>query len=78
MEENCYADPIHKNMTSTEQLQNVQQLTLAVSEVGCPNCANRIRNKLISLEEVYGMDVYLHMALGDGVVAMGILILATV
>jgi copper chaperone CopZ len=63
MEENCYVEPIYKNVPSTEQLQNAQQLTLAVSGMGCPNCATRVHNKLVSLEGVYGVDVYLHMAL---------------
>ena len=63
MEENCYVEPIYKNMPSTEQLQNAQQLTLVVSGMGCPNCATRVHNKLVSLEGVYGVDVYLHMAL---------------
>jgi copper chaperone CopZ len=63
MEENCYVEPIYKNMPSTVQLQNAQQLTLVVSGMGCPNCATRVHNKLVSLEGVYGVDVYLHMAL---------------
>ena len=63
MEENCYVEPIYKNTPSTEQLENAQQITLTVSGMGCPNCANRVHNKLISLEGVYGVDVYLHMAL---------------
>ena len=63
MEENCYVEPIYKNMPSTEQLQNAEQITLTISGMGCPNCANRVHNKLISLEGVYGVGVYLHMAL---------------
>lgn len=31
--------------------------------MGCPNCATRVHNKLVSLEGVYGVDVYLHMVL---------------
>ena len=63
MEENCYVEPISKDMPTTEQLQDAQQLTFAVSGMGCPNCATRVHNKLISLEGVFGVDVYLQMAL---------------
>jgi copper chaperone len=50
-------------MPPVAELQNARQVTLAVSGMGCPNCANRVHNQLISLEGVYGVDVYLHMAL---------------
>lgn len=63
MEEDCYVEPVYKDMPSVNQLENAQQVTLAVSGMGCPNCANRVHNKLISLDGVFGVDVYLHMAL---------------
>jgi copper chaperone CopZ len=63
MEENCYVEPLYKNMPSTAQMQNAKQVTLFVSGMGCPNCATRVHNKLISLDGVFGVDVYLHMAL---------------
>ena len=63
MDENCYVEPIYKNMPSENELQNAEQATLAVSGMGCQNCVTRIQNRLLSLEGVYGVDVYLHMAL---------------
>ncbi len=63
MGEHCYVEPHYKDMPSVAELQDAQQVTLAVSGMGCPNCANRVHNQLISLEGVYGVDVYLHMAL---------------
>lgn len=49
MDENCYEELLYKYMPSIAQLQNVQQVTLAVSGMGCPNCANRVHNQLIAL-----------------------------
>ena len=63
MDENCYVEPRYKDMPSMAELQDARHVTLAVSGMGCPNCANRVHNQLISLEGVYGVDVYLHMAL---------------
>lgn len=63
MDENCYVEPIYKDMPSADQLQNAEQATFAVSGMGCQNCVTRVRNRLLSLEGVYGVDVYLHMAL---------------
>lgn len=61
MDENCYVEPIYKNIPSADQLQNAEQVTLAVSGMGCQNCVTRVRNRLLALEGVYGADVYLHM-----------------
>jgi len=33
--------------------------------MGCQNCVTRVRNSLLSLEGVYGVDVYLNMALAE-------------
>ncbi|MCZ2076985.1 MAG: hypothetical protein DCC59_06320 [Chloroflexi bacterium] len=33
--------------------------------MGCPNCATRVRNSLLSLDGVYGVDVYLNMAMAE-------------
>ena len=39
--------------------------TLVVWGMGCENRATRVRNSLLSLEGVYGVDVYLNMALAE-------------
>ena len=52
MEENCYVEPLYKNMPSTPQMQNAKQVTLFVTGIGCPNCATRVHNTLISLAVV--------------------------
>ena len=33
--------------------------------MGCPNCATRVRNSLLSLNGVFGVDVYLNMAVAE-------------
>lgn len=65
MDENCYVEPIYKNMASTDQLQKADKATLIVWGMGCENCATRVRNSLLSLDGVYGVDVYLNMAVAE-------------
>jgi copper chaperone CopZ len=64
MDENCYVEPIHKT-TSADQIQNADNATLAVWGMGCENCVTRVRNSLLSLVGVYGVDVHLNMALAE-------------
>lgn len=65
MDENCYVEPVYKNMASADQLQKAEIATLAVWGMGCENCATRVRNSLLSLDGVHGVDVYLNMALAE-------------
>jgi copper chaperone CopZ len=64
MDENCYVEPIYKT-TSLDQFKNAEVATLAVSGMGCENCVTRVRNSLLELEGVYGVDVFLNMALAE-------------
>jgi copper chaperone CopZ len=64
MDENCYIEPIYKNL-ALDQLQKADKATLIVWGMGCPNCATRVRNSLLSLDGVFGVDVYLNMALAE-------------
>ncbi len=64
MDENCYVEPIYKT-TSLDQFRNAEVATLAVSGMGCENCATRVRNSLLNLEGVHGVDVFLNMALAE-------------
>lgn len=65
MDENCYVEPIYKNEGSADQLRNADNALLAIWGMGCQNCATRVRNSLLALEGVYGVDVYLNMALAE-------------
>ena len=64
MNEDCYVEPIYKT-TSADRIQNADNATLAVWGMGCENCVTRVRNSLLSLDGVYGVDVYLSMALAE-------------
>lgn len=65
MDENCYVEPIHKNVVSDDELRKADNALLAIWGMGCPNCATRVRNSLLSLEGVYGVEVYLNMAMAE-------------
>src|SRR5574342_55950 len=64
MDENCYVEPIYKS-ASADQIRDADNALLAVWGMGCENCATRVRNSLLALEGVYGVDVYLNMALAE-------------
>ena len=64
MDENCYVEPIYKT-TSLDQFKNAEVATLAVWGMGCENCVTRVRNSLLELEGVHGVDVFLNMALAE-------------
>ena len=64
MDEKCYVEPIYKT-ASADQFQKADTATLAVWGMGCENCVTRVRNSLLSLEGVYGVDVFLNMALAE-------------
>lgn len=65
MEDNCYVEPIYKDTISADVLRNADSALLAVWGMGCPNCATRVRNSLLSVEGVWGVDVYLNMAMAE-------------
>ncbi len=61
MDDKCYVEPIQKVTTADEQ-KNVELALLAVSGMGCSNCANRVRNSLLTL---YGVvEVYVDHTAG--------------
>ena len=64
MDENCYVEPIYK-AASADQIQKAENATLAVWGMGCENCVTRVRNSLLSLDGVYGVDVFLNLALAE-------------
>lgn len=65
MDENCYVEPIYKNAVSADQIQKADIATLVVWGMGCENCVTRVRNSLLALDGVYGVDVYLNMAVAE-------------
>lgn len=65
MDENCYVEPIYKNTVSDEERRKADSALLTVQGMGCENCAMRVRNSLLALDGVYGVDVYLNMATAE-------------
>jgi copper chaperone CopZ len=51
MEENCHVEPITKR-PSLDEIQNVEVAFINIWGMGCQNCANRVRNSLITLNGV--------------------------
>ena len=51
MEHDCHVEPIQKVASADEQEQ-IELVLLAVWGMGCPNCANRVRNSVLS---IYGV-----------------------
>ncbi len=64
MDENCYVEPMYKNSTA-DQIRNGENALLRIWGMGCENCVTRVRNSLLSLDGVYGADVYLNMAMAE-------------
>ena len=61
MDASCHVEPIQKMSTADEQ-KNVELALLSVSGMGCINCANRVRNSLLSLNGV--IDAYVDHTAG--------------
>lgn len=51
MNDTCYVEPIQK-IVADEERQKVEMAFLTVWGMGCPNCAARVRNSLLSLNGV--------------------------
>ena len=66
MDENCYVEPIQKTSTAEER-HKVETAFLAVWGLGCPNCAARVRNSLLSQNGV--VDAYVDHITGMAGVA---------
>jgi copper chaperone CopZ len=64
MEKNCHVEPIYKS-SPVDQLRKADVATLMIRGMGCENCATRVRNSLLLLDEVYGVDVYFQMGLAE-------------
>jgi len=51
VDDNCYVEPAQKIVTDEER-QKVEMVLLTVWGMGCPNCAARVCNSLLSLKGV--------------------------
>ena len=58
MDKNCHVESLQKTPTAEEQ-QTTTSAVLVVSGMGCPNCASRVRNSLLSVTGVVEAQVVL-------------------
>ena len=65
MDDNCYVEPMYKNLATSDQMRKASRATLIVAGMGCESCATRVRNSLLTLDGVYGVDLYLNIALAE-------------
>ncbi len=61
MEDHCHVEPMQKVSTADEQ-KDTELALLSVWGMGCINCANRVRNSLLSLHGVF--DAYVDHTAG--------------
>jgi copper chaperone CopZ len=55
---NCHVEEVKKKVDK-EELQNASVVWLAITGMGCENCARRVGNGLLSLDGVLRVDVEL-------------------
>lgn len=60
----CHVDPIAARATDTER-HTAHLQYLAVAGMGCPNCANRVRNALLQTTGVVDVEVDLPAGLAS-------------
>lgn len=62
MESNCHIETIQKTVSEVERAVE-ETIVLAVWGMGCPTCATRVRNSLISLHGV--TEAYVDHSIGS-------------
>jgi len=64
MSENCHVEPIQKSALD-HVIRSADRVLLSISGMGCPNCATRVRNGLLSLDGVHDAEVMLNMRMAE-------------
>lgn len=54
----CLVEPLHKPVNA-QQLAQAETVFLLVRGMGCPTCAQRVRNALLQIEGVVAADIHL-------------------
>lgn len=62
MEAQCHVEPLEKAVTADEA-RKAKATILAVWGMGCVNCANRVRNRILQTEGVVSAHIDLERAL---------------
>ncbi len=61
MNDDCHVEIMQKTVTEAER-EVVETVALSIWGMGCPNCAARVRNSLVSLQGV--IEAYVEHSLG--------------
>lgn len=59
----CHVDSLEAGPVDPRQLERAESVWLAVSDMGCPNCARRVRNALLGVPGVLDAEVHLAAAM---------------
>ena len=59
----CHVDPIRRAPVDRRELERADSVWLSVSDMGCPNCARRVRNALLGVPGVLDAEVHLAAAM---------------
>lgn len=65
--DDCHVEPIERDSIDESALQAADRVYLAVTDMGCPNCAHRVRNALLAVPGV--LDASVHLGAGQAAVA---------
>lgn len=71
MDEGCHVDAMHK-APSVEERRASTRAQLTVEGMGCSNCVNRVRNRLLQVYGVQSVDVDLESGHADVVFNPGL------
>jgi copper chaperone CopZ len=61
--EGCHVESVERGPVDTRDLAEAESVWLSVSDMGCPNCARRVRNALLGVPGVLDAEVHLAAAL---------------
>jgi Cu+-exporting ATPase len=56
-DERCHVEPAPRPSIDARTLEDAASVMFAVSDLGCANCANRVRNAFLSVDGVLDADV---------------------
>jgi copper chaperone CopZ len=60
-------EPVERGEVDEGELEEAARIHLSVTDMGCPNCAHRVRNALLAVPGV--LDVAVHLGAGQAAVA---------
>lgn len=63
MDEHCHVELVGKSPTEEERQATATAL-LSIEGMGCENCARRVRNSLLSVYGVVGVEIALGLGIG--------------